>query len=378
MACDALTIVLCAVLVALALASLLFDVFRRRLPAGAEVEEGGEGPRMSVVVAAHDNAAELGRNLPAVLAQDYAPGYEVIVVDESSTDDSADVLELMKHRHPHLYTTFIPDSSHYLSRRKLALTVGVKAAKNDWIVFTTADSRPMGDHWLAALARHCSDGIDMVLGYTRYSREAKAFHRFERMLTLWCQLGKAARGKAYAYGGRCLAVRKDVFMEHNGFQQNLRYLRGEYDFIVNEYAEKGRTAVAIEVEAQTEQDAPAKKTWVNDHLFYMETRKHLRRSIAYTLADDAGTVSLHLNYLAQILAVAVSIPASQWLVASVAGLCLLLTLSVRVAFAAKAMATVGERMPLWLVPLMETRVMWQRLAFLVKHHFSDKNDFIRR
>lgn len=378
MACDAMAIVLCAVLVALALASLLFDVLRRRLPAATEKEGGDEGPRMSVVVAAHDNAAELGRNLPAVLSQDYAPGYEVIVVDESSTDGTVDVLELMKHENPHLYTTFIPDSSHYLSRRKLALTVGVKAAKNDWIVFTTADCHPVGDRWLAALARHCADGIDMVLGYTSYSREAKLFHRFERMLMLWLQLGKAVRGRAYAYGGRCLAVRKNVFMEHNGFQRNLRYLRGEYDFIVNEYAEKGRTAIAIEAEARTEQDAPTKKTWVNDHLFYMETRKHLSRSLAYRLRNDIGTATLHLNYLAQILAIAVSIPVNQWIVTGVACLCLLLTLSVRVAFAAKAMAAVGERMPLWLVPLIETRVMWQRLAFLVKHHFSDKNDFIRR
>lgn len=378
MACETMTIVLCAVLVVLAVASLFFNVFRRRLPVSVAEDEREETPPLSVVIAVHDSGAELERNLPAILSQDYKPGYEVIVVDESSTDGTADVLKRLKHKYQHLYTTFIPNSSHYLSRRKLALTVGVKAAKNEWIVFTTADCRPVGERWLAAMAAHCGEGTDMVLGYTQYSPKAKAFCRFERMFSLCYQLRKAAKGRAYAYGGRSLAVRKSVFMEHNGFLQNLKYLRGEYDFIVNEYAEEGRTAVAIEAEARTEQDAPTKKTWLNDHLFYMETRKHLSRSIGYRLLNNVDTASLHLNYVAQISALSIAIPLNLWVITATSVLCLVLTLSVRMAFAAKTMAALGEKIPLWRIPAMEIRVAWQRLAFMIKHRLSDKYDFIRR
>ena len=69
-------------------------------------------------MAVHDNAQELERNLPAFLTQDYAPGYEIIIVDESSTDETEDVLKRFKHQHNNLYTTFIPDSFFLIVRKK--------------------------------------------------------------------------------------------------------------------------------------------------------------------------------------------------------------------------------------------------------------------
>ena len=42
----------------------------------------------------YDQAYELQENLTAFLTQQYAPGYEVVVVDESSTDETPDILKL--------------------------------------------------------------------------------------------------------------------------------------------------------------------------------------------------------------------------------------------------------------------------------------------
>ena len=142
---DTITIIVCSVLLLLAVAASLCNPLLRKLAATptAEEEHDGEdnttGPRLSVIMTVHDQARELEEHLSVILSQDYAPGYELIVVDESSTDDTEDVLNRMKRNCPHLYTTFIPESSHYLSRRKLALTLGVKAAKNEWLIFTEAD-----------------------------------------------------------------------------------------------------------------------------------------------------------------------------------------------------------------------------------------------
>ena len=79
----------------------------------------------------YDHAHELEEHLPAFLTQEYEPGYEVIVVDESSTDETDDVLKLQKQSYPHLYTTFLPKPNRNITRLKLALTIGVKAAKKD-------------------------------------------------------------------------------------------------------------------------------------------------------------------------------------------------------------------------------------------------------
>ena len=90
-----------------------------------------------------DNGKDLEENLPAYLTQQYEPGYEVIVVDESSTDNTDDVLKLMKQQYPHLYTTFLPKPDIHLVRKRLALTIGVKAAKNEQIIFTDIKAFPI-------------------------------------------------------------------------------------------------------------------------------------------------------------------------------------------------------------------------------------------
>ena len=86
--------------------------------------------KFSVIMTVFDNGSELEQHLPAFLTQQYEPGYEVIVVDESSTNNTDDVLKLMKQQYPHLYSTFLPKPDVHRNRKRLALTIGVKAAKN--------------------------------------------------------------------------------------------------------------------------------------------------------------------------------------------------------------------------------------------------------
>lgn len=394
MTVDVMTITICAALLLAALVTPLCNAMFRK-PRGcsatgaatdgeAEATTGATTagtslPPLSIVISAHDMGAELERNLPLILNQVYEPGFEVIVVDESSTDRTADVLTRMKHGHPNLYTTFIPKSSHYLSRRKLALTVGIKAAKNEWLILTDADCRPESERWLACMAAHCHGGNDMVLGYTNYEHAAKRFYRFERMLTSMYIMRQARKSVAYRYNGNNMAVRKSVFMEHNGFLKNLKYLRGEYDFIVNEYAQKGRTGVALQPETFVRQDSPSGKTWTNSHLFYMETRRHLQRSLPYRLLFCTDTALLHLNYTADTAVALLSLLLwNNAVTATAAILSLLVTAAVRMLIAARAMKMFGERISPAVIPLLELRVMWQNAWFMLRHKTSDKYDFIRK
>lgn len=378
MTIDILTIVVCGILLLLAITTPLCNGLFRKPASTKETDDTQERPRFSIVITVHDNAEELERNLPVILAQEYEPGFEVVVVDESSTDDTEDVIKRLRNKHPNLYATFIPESSHYLSRRKLALTLGVKAAKNEWIIFTDVDCAPESNKWLESMSDCCSKDYDLVLGYTNYAQESKKYYRFERLLTSCYLLRKAQTGMAYRYNGNNLAMRKSVFMSNNGFLQNLKYLRGEYDFIVNEYTTPGRTNIAIEQEAHVCQDAPSKSSWINFHLYYMETRKHLKRSLPYRLLFDTDTVLLHLNYIAQIAAVAYSVLFQNWIITIGAVIGFIITVTLRIVIAGKAIRRFDESIPRWAVPLMEIRVMWQNLSFILRHRISDKYNFIRR
>ena len=85
----------------------------------------------SIVMTVYDQAPELKENLPPFLTQEYEPGYEVIVVDETSTDETSDVLKLLKNDYPNLYTTFLPKPNRLIVRKKMAFSIGIKAAKYD-------------------------------------------------------------------------------------------------------------------------------------------------------------------------------------------------------------------------------------------------------
>ena len=114
---------------------------RSRAVKRGNVHFSQELPPVSVIICAREECENLRRNLKAVLEQDY-PQFEVIVINDGNTDESEDYLTLLEEKYPHLYHSFVPDSSRYISRKKLAATLGVKASKYDWLVFTEANCCP--------------------------------------------------------------------------------------------------------------------------------------------------------------------------------------------------------------------------------------------
>lgn len=119
----------------------------------------------SIVVDVCDQAGEITRNLPSLLSQQYDGDYEVIVVDESSTDETSDILKQQKLKCPKLYTTFLPKYLYQKNKRSLALLIGRKASKKEWIVFTDIRTENLHETWLEELSKVTSPSTALILGY---------------------------------------------------------------------------------------------------------------------------------------------------------------------------------------------------------------------
>jgi glycosyltransferase involved in cell wall biosynthesis len=373
---DLTSLILCGVLLLLAVLTPLCSAFFRRVK-GSDVTT----PRpisVSIVMTVHDEVEAVERNLPLFLQQQSEAGYEVIVVDESSGSDTKDVLKRLRAQYPNLYTTFIPESSHYLSRRKLALTIGVKAAHNEWCILTDIRCKPADEHWLESMTAQMGDDTGVVLGLTGWEDDAPVYWRFERLLNNCYQMRRAALYRAYRYDGRSLGFRRSVFMSNNGFLSNLKYLRGEYDFIANEHGGQQAAAVSIVPSSMMVQERVARKIWKYDHLYYMESRKHLSRSLSWRLLHNTDQAVLQLNYLLEAASLAYSLLTTNWLLCAASVLSVLLTMLLRSLSVRKAARSYGEHLPLLLIPLLELRTVWQQLSFIVDHRLADKYDFIRR
>jgi len=119
----------------------------------------------SFLITVHDQAQDIRENLPSYLTQDYEPGYDVIVVDEMSTDETPDVLKQLKEAYPKLRTTFLPDSNKISQRRKYALSIGVKASGYEWIIISKIQNGLSSADILKYIIESMDADADLTLGY---------------------------------------------------------------------------------------------------------------------------------------------------------------------------------------------------------------------
>ena len=196
-------------------------------------------PGVSIIVCARNEQRNLQDYLHALLTQDY-PSFEVIVVDDGSEDDTSIILEQMTHRWPNLYRTFVPQGARVLSSKKLAITIGIKAANYDYILLTDADCRPQSKHWIREmLAPFADDSVELVLGCSPYFENDTLLSSLISYDTLFIALqymAFARVGRPYMGVGRNMAYRKATFFAHNGFQGLLSERSGDDDLFVNKVA----------------------------------------------------------------------------------------------------------------------------------------------
>lgn len=209
-------------------------------------------PSVSVIIASKNESENVRRHLPAILSQDY-PDFEVIVVNMGSTDDTDMELSALKQTHTNLYYTYLPENAEPNNEKKLALTLGVKAAKKDVLLFTDADCRPLSDKWIHAMARLFVPSKDIVLGYTAFDIDKdvrmKRFIKFDNLWTAIRYFSMAIVKRPFMGVGKNLAYRKELFFREKGFSGSLNLEHGEDDLFINKVANATNTAVALSPES---------------------------------------------------------------------------------------------------------------------------------
>ncbi len=253
---------------------------------------------VSVIICARDEEQNLEVNLPSILEQEY-PNYEVIVVDDCSEDNSDMTLQRLSKKYPHLKTTRIKKDAKFSHNKKLAVTVGIKAAKYDWLVFTDADCKPESMNWLKSLQKHFIAPTEIVLGYGGYKKEKGFLNhmiRFETMFIAMQYLTFAMAGKPYMGVGRNLAYRKSLFFKNKGFAGHHHIDTGDDDIFINQTAHKKNTRVAIDSKSHTRSKAASSfKAWTNQKRRHLGSFKLYKKSTRFRLSMEV--ISRELFYL---------------------------------------------------------------------------------
>lgn len=214
---------------------------------GKRVLDDGDGkkPSVSVIVYAKNDDDNMESFLPLVLEQEYED-FEIIVVDDASWDNTNDVIKKFQETYPFLRTTHVPEGTQVVSHKKLALTLGAKAAQKDILIFTDADCRPFSRHWIEDIARSFRHQTEFVIGYTSSFDDKKCLNHwmaFDTLMENTEALGWALAYKPVTGFGSNIAYRKDTFFRYKGFAGFLHREAGEDELMINAYGNSVNTVV---------------------------------------------------------------------------------------------------------------------------------------
>ncbi|MDR0824339.1 MAG: glycosyltransferase [Prevotella sp.] len=239
-----------------------------------------EKPKVSVIIVSENEVDSLKENLPFILQQDY-PDYEVIVVNNGSTDESDELLRSIELKDKKLYHTGLPYSNDWkLDRRKLALTIGIKAAKSDILLFTEPYCKPVSDKWIESMLRELDPERDVVLGYSFFKPARQFFSRvarFDNLLFSMQYLSQVIRHKPYTGNYRNLLFRKHLFFDNKGFASLLRVANGE-ELFISRIMTRDNTSVALSHDSFVETNLDDFSLWRQIKRSYFAIRSYLKSS----------------------------------------------------------------------------------------------------
>ena len=251
---------------------------------------------LSVIICAKNEAKNLKQNLEKILSQNH-PDFEVIVVNDASTDETQIVLENFQKKYQQLKVIIIKNTPTYNGNKKNAITKGVIAAKNEYLIFTDADCKPISENWLDEVSSNFSNHKTIVLGYGAYQKIKNSLLnkliRFETLLTATQYFSYTTIGFPYMGVGRNLAYKKELFIKANGLENHKHIQSGDDDLFINQMATKENTSICFSKNSFT-----VSKPNTDFKSWYKQKRRHVTTATHY---KPFHKLLLGLYYLSQFL-----------------------------------------------------------------------------
>ncbi|MDA0710676.1 MAG: glycosyltransferase [bacterium] len=185
--------------------------------------QDGVKPFLSVVIAARDEEDYIADCLQSLVAQTYpSDRFEVLVVDDDSSDATAQIVETFAHTYPHIRLLSVGTEFDAMAAKKRPMSVGIKNANSEWILTTDADCR-VPPTWLEHLSVYMHSNTDAIIGFSQIKSGVNQLTLFERLQACdFLSLMSAAAGSTnlgypLAATGQNFIYRKSLFNQVGGF-----------------------------------------------------------------------------------------------------------------------------------------------------------------
>lgn len=255
-----------------------YRVQRRKMKEQGEEKKPLEG--ISVVVRCDSNPDGLIRVVNSFFSQNYEGAKEIIVACDPTTKNLKDTLLHLEYLHKEIYTTYVPEDTRNVSRRKLAIYLGVKAAKYDSVVIISSNTVINSANWLKSVAEMFEKGYRVVINPVKpLKTEGKGFMKILRKtdytLGSLTWLSAALCGRCYRGDSNNIAYSKSLFLENKGFSKSLNLNYGDDDIFINEISRKTSCGVNVSSDGLCEVEYFTEDNWESEARRRMFTSKKL-------------------------------------------------------------------------------------------------------
>ncbi len=251
---------------------------------------------ISVIVCAKNESENVKKLIPVLANQKY-PDFEIILIDDDSSDDTLDIFEEFEKQYSNIRLVKVKNTEAFWGNKKYALTLGIKAATKEYLLFTDADCYPVSENWISEMSSNYTLNKTIVLGYGAYKKIPNSFLnkiiRFETFLTAVQYLSWAKMGKPYMGVGRNMAYKKEEFFNVRGFMDHMKVRSGDDDLFINQAATRKNTTICYSPESFTYSEPKTKfSDWVN------QKKRHITTASLYKPFDQ---FQLGLFFTSQVL-----------------------------------------------------------------------------
>jgi glycosyltransferase involved in cell wall biosynthesis len=242
---------------------------------------------VSLIVCAKNEANNLNDHIPYWLNQDH-PDYEIILINDASSDNTLDTMESFAKKDPKINIVDVENNEAFWGNKKYALTLGIKKAKFQHMIFTDADCKPTSRSWLRRISSNFSSNKDIVLGFGAYQRRSGLLNkiiRYETVLTAIQYFSYALVGMPYMGVGRNLGYTQKVFYDNRGFMQHMDVRSGDDDLFINQASNNKNTSICVDKDSFTiSKPKISWKHWLNQKRRHITTAKHYKFKHQFLLA----------------------------------------------------------------------------------------------
>lgn len=203
---------------------------------------------VSVIVVANNEFDNLQKLVPSILEQEY-PNFELILVDDRSFDGTYEYYRAMANNNSQLKFLRVDEVLEASNAKKFALTLAIKAAKYDYVLFTDADCIIHSPKWISYMVSSFFNEKKIMLGVSPYLPASTFLNnviQFETGNAAINYMSFALAGVPYMGVGRNLAYDKHLFLDTKGFHPHNRVNGGDDDLFLQKVATKENVAICLE------------------------------------------------------------------------------------------------------------------------------------